>query len=300
MTTPGPPQHRRPTGLTHATTAPGDAETFQAKPSIAVSRGFDLIDAFLSVGHTVSLTELSRHTGIPKSTVFRILLQLTSSGHVIRSGHSYRLGIKMFELGNHFVHAHPHGLKAVAAPFLGDLFLEFGATVGLSILDNADVILTDQLTNSRMVMDSPVVGGRATALTTASGKAMLAFADVEAQERAIAHHLAEGRRTPRTLMHAGQIRQQLAQTRQSALAYARDEFSLGGGAIASPILVNGRAIAAVSVSARRGKVDRGAAENSILRTARKIAATFITERELGGDYREEEAHWDLCHEFPTP
>ncbi|KLL96326.1 hypothetical protein NJ76_16445 [Rhodococcus sp. IITR03] len=99
------------------------------KPSIAVGRALSLLDAFLDAGHTMSLTELAQLTSLPKSTAFRILGQLTASGHVIRNGNQYRLGIKMFELGNHFVHSRPTGLKEVAAPLLGDLFLHVGATV---------------------------------------------------------------------------------------------------------------------------------------------------------------------------
>lgn len=281
-----------------ATSTPNAERDYNVKPSVAVSRAFSLVDAFLEMGHTASLTELSRHTGIPKSTAFRMLVQLTKSGHVIRSGSSYRLGIRMFELGNHFVHARPHGLKQVAAPLLGDLFIEFRSQVGLSVLERTDVVLVDQLTRSRGTMESPVVGGRAPALTTASGKAMLAFTDAETREQALAQHLEDGRRTSHTLMHAGQIKRQLLEAAESGVAFTRDEFAVGECAVASPVLVNGRPIAAVSVSGKTAQLDRRTVESSVLRTARLIATKFIAERELEEDYKVEDLRWDLQDEFP--
>ncbi|MFC5958867.1 IclR family transcriptional regulator [Streptomyces pratens] len=272
--------------------------SFRVKPSVAVSRALALLDAFLEAGHTVSVTELAQRTGIPKSTAFRILVQLTKSGHVIRSGNSYRLGLRMFELGNHFVHARPDGLRDVAAPLLGDLFLELGAAVGLSVLDGSDVILIDQVTSSRSSIASSVVGVREDALTTASGKAMLAFVNAANRDRVIAQHLELSRRTRHTVMHAGRLRAQLQLTHETCLAYTHEEYTMGEGAIASPVLVNGRPIAAVSVSAPSSRIDKARADGAVLRTARLVAGRFIRARELAEDYGLQDVHWDMEAEFP--
>lgn len=267
------------------------------KPSIAVGRALSLLDAFLDAGHTMSLTELAQLTSLPKSTAFRILGQLTASGHVIRNGNQYRLGIKMFELGNHFVHSRPTGLKEVAAPLLGDLFLHVGATVGLSVLESWDVILIDQITSSRSRIVTPVVGGRAPALSTASGKALVAFLDTENRERAVAHHVRQEPCSSRTVRHAGRLRSQLAEVRENGHSWACDEFSMGMSAVASPVLVNGRPIAAVSVSAATGRFDRAKAAAAVLRTSRLIATQFIRARELAQDYSTSELQWDIEDEF---
>lgn len=278
---------------------PTEPQTSQVnvKPSIAVGRALSLLDAFLDAGHTMSLTELAQRTSLPKSTAFRILGQLTASGHVIRNGNQYRLGIKMFELGNHFVHSRPTGLKEVAAPLLGDLFLHVGATVGLSVLESWDVILIDQITSSRSRIATPVVGGRAPALSTASGKAISAFLDAESRDRAVAHHVQQVRSSSHTVKHAGRLRAQLEEVRQTGHASACDEFSVGMSAVASPVLVNGRPIAAVSVSAATSRLDRTKVEAAVLRTSRLIATQFIRARELAHDYAGDDLQWDIEDEF---
>ena len=273
------------------------APPVNVKPSIAVGRALSLIDAFLDAGHTMSLTELAQRTSLPKSTAFRILGQLTASGPVIRNGNQYRLGIKMFELGSHFVHGRPGGLKDVATPLLGDLFLQFGTSVGLSVLDGWDVVLIAELTSSRTRVATPVVGGRAPALSTASGKAIIAFLDDGTRNRAIAHHVRHVRTSSHTVRHAGVLRSQLDEVQEQGCSFAHDELKVGTSAVASPVLVGGRPIAAVSLSAATGRLDRAGIEAAVLRTSRQIAAEFVRARGLAEDDGASGQPWDIEDEF---
>ncbi len=72
---------------------------------------------------------------------------------------------------------------------------------------------------------------------------------------------------------------------------------MGMSAVASPVLVNGRPIAAVSVSAATGRLDRVKVAAAVLRTSRLIATQFIRARELAQDYSTSELQWDIEDEF---
>lgn len=261
----------------------------QVKKSMAVSKALLLIDAFLDGGHTIGVTELAQRAGLPKSTAFRILAQLTASGFVIRNGNSYRLNVRMFELGNRYIHCRPEGLKDIASPLLGDLFLQSGYMTTLAILDDTDVVILDRVRSSRGPMSPTVVGGRRPALATDLGKAIAAYSDSDLQDRMI--NANTHRFTPHTITHAGRLRQQLLKVRETGIAYDVEESIVGMAGVASPILVNNRAIAAVSVSGPTNRVNLEQFEPKVLRTARLIANNFIRARELAHDYEPDQTRW---------
>lgn len=261
----------------------------QVKQSMSVSKALLLIDAFLEGGHTLGVTELAQRTGLPKSTAFRILAQLTASGFVVRNGNSYRLSVRMFELGNRYIHCRPEGLKDIASPLLGDLFLQSGYMSTLAVLDDTDVVILDRLRSSRGPLSPTVVGGRRPALATDLGKAMAAFSDSDLQDRII--NANTHRFTPHTITHAGRLKQQLLQIRETSIAYDLEESIVGMAGVAAPVLVNNRAIAAVSVSGPANRVNLEELAPKVLRTARLIANNFIRAREMAHDYEPDQTRW---------
>ncbi|KZB79391.1 IclR family transcriptional regulator [Amycolatopsis regifaucium] len=60
---------------------------------------FALLEALNEHGGRAGLTQLVRATGLPKTTVHRLLDQLTDLGAVERAGHGYRIGSRVFRLG---------------------------------------------------------------------------------------------------------------------------------------------------------------------------------------------------------
>lgn len=267
----------------------------QVKQSMSVSKALTLLDAFLEEGHTLGVTELANLTGLPKSTAFRILGQLTASGFVIRNGNSYRLNIRMFELGNRYIHCRPEGLKDIAAPLLGDLFLQSGHMATLAVLDDTDVVILDRIRSSRGPVAPTVVGGRRSALATDLGKALGAFSSEEIQDRMIDANTI--RFTPHTITHAGRLKQQLAEVRRVGVAYDLEESIVGLAGVASPILVNNRAIAAVSVSGPTNRVNLEELAPKVIRASRLIANNFIRARELAHDYEPDQTRWGFDPEL---
>ncbi|EME60777.1 IclR family transcriptional regulator [Amycolatopsis decaplanina] len=60
---------------------------------------FTLLEALDEHGGQAGLTQLTRTTGLPKTTVHRLLDQLAGLGAVERAGRGYRIGSRVFRLG---------------------------------------------------------------------------------------------------------------------------------------------------------------------------------------------------------
>lgn len=67
-------------------------------PPAVIDRVADILDEFRGGGH-LTLSELSGRTGLPRSSVHRLLTQLVDAGWVRREARTYALGRSMFEWG---------------------------------------------------------------------------------------------------------------------------------------------------------------------------------------------------------
>ena len=215
-----------------------------------VERISSIVDAFDASSPVLSLGQLTERTGLPKSTVYRLTEQLVELRWLERSRSGYRLGFKFFELGG--LVALRNRLRTCAIPFLHDLQGAVGQSVHLGVLDGLDVVILAKIWGhggSTPTWD----GGRMPAYCTATGKVLLAYAGEETIEAAIGHGLR--RRTGGTIVNPSVLRQSLATIRNAGIATESEENVPGLCCVAAPILEDGRAIAAVSVSGPVHRLD---------------------------------------------
>lgn len=200
----------------------------------------------------MSLTEIVRGTHMPKATVYRLLQELIRLGAVERVGSQYRVGLRMFELGQL---AHPaRMLHEKAVPLLSDLRHVTQGTVHLGVLDGAEVVYLEKIVGPRGPRIPSRLGGRMPAYCTGIGKAMLAFTSADAVQAVIEAGLE--RRTPRTIIMRGPLLRELADVRHSGVAYEREESAIGVICVASPVLdTEGVAMAAISVAGLGNTID---------------------------------------------
>ncbi|NEA53366.1 IclR family transcriptional regulator [Streptomyces sp. SID13666] len=92
---------------------------------------FGLLEAVDRAGEA-RLTQLAAQSGLPKSTTYRLLEQLIELGAVQRCGSGYRMGPRMFRLGQEW-QPHP-GLRAAAREPVRRLAAVTSTTVGISVL----------------------------------------------------------------------------------------------------------------------------------------------------------------------
>lgn len=230
---------------------PGGVEGVDQKT--VVDRALRLLDAFGN-DDGVGVTELARRTGLPKSTTHRLLAMLEQRSMVTRSGSQYRLGLQLFELGSRVKVGPANGLRDVALPYIADLYAETQQTVHFGVLDGDEVVYVLKVHGAGS-QDAPTrIGARMPAHCTAIGKALLAHSSRETILNALRRPL-DGF-TVHTLVRPAMFVGQLARIQEEGVAWDREETRYGLGCVAAPILdPQGRAVAAMSIAGRPGKVE---------------------------------------------
>lgn len=207
-------------------------------PTAVIDRISLVLDAFDGPGR-LTLAQIVRRTGLPRSSAHRMLERLVQLRWLRRSGRDYELGMRLVELGSLAVHQ--DRLVRAAGPLLGELHRATGLVVHLAVLDGSDVVYLEKV-GDRMIGAIPTrVGGRQPAHCTAVGKAILAYRDEETD-------VDLGTRLTRySISSAPQLAAELAKVRARGVAFEREESLLGFGCVAAPIGGPGEAHAAVSV-----------------------------------------------------
>ncbi|MCA2257473.1 IclR family transcriptional regulator [Mycobacterium avium] len=213
---------------------PAPAET----PTAVIDRISLVLDAFDGPGR-LTLAQIVRRTGLPRSSAHRMLERLVQLRWLRRSGRDYELGMRLVELGSLAVHQ--DRLVRAAGPLLGELHRATGLVVHLAVLDGPDVVYLDKVGDSPLAPIPTRVGGRQPAHCTAVGKAMLAYRE-EATDLDLG-----ARPTKYSISSAPQLAAELAKVRAHGVAFEREESLLGFGCVAAPIGGPGEAAAAVSV-----------------------------------------------------
>jgi DNA-binding IclR family transcriptional regulator len=207
-------------------------------PSAVIDRVSLVLDAFEGAGR-LTLAQIVRRTGLPRSSAHRMLERLVQLRWLRRDGRDYELGMRLVELGSLAVHQ--DRLHRAAIPLVHDLHGATKMVVHLAVLDGADVLYLEKV-GDRMVAAIPSrVGGRQPAHCTAVGKAILAYSG-----SADAVDLAT-RKTRYSIGSHTQLSAELARVRAHGVAFDREESVPGFGCVAAPIGDPGKAIAAVSV-----------------------------------------------------
>jgi IclR family acetate operon transcriptional repressor len=210
-----------------------------------VRRAFAVLGAFDARTSRLTLSELVAETGLPKTTVHRVALELIGLGALERRNGGYALGPRLFELGQR-VPRHRR-LRDAALPYMQDLFALTRETVQLAVLDGVEVLHVEILHGHRRVPTPASRGGRMPFHCTALGKAIVAFSPPDVVARALAEPLVA--RTPRTITDPQALRRELAGIRSRGIAFDRGECDRRLVCAAAPITsADGTASAAVSVS----------------------------------------------------
>jgi len=164
-----------PTMLHVAPSGPAAAaETGQSREtSGTVKKAFALLDALRAAGCAMRLSDLSRRTGLTKSTVHRLLAILLDTGLVMRVGTHYQAtldgGLSMVQsLG-----VEKRSLAALA-PYLADLHRRTGLTASLAVLHGATAVFPHRVHAHHSPWTTSDDTGASQAQHCAAGRLLLA------------------------------------------------------------------------------------------------------------------------------
>ena len=130
-------------------------------PSAVIDRISLVLDAFDGPGR-LTLAQIVRRTGLPRSSAHRMLERLVQLRWLRRSGRDYELGMRLVELGSLAVHQ--DRLVRAATPLLGELHRATGLLVHLAVLDGSDVVYLEKIGRPADLRD-PHPGRRSSART---------------------------------------------------------------------------------------------------------------------------------------
>jgi len=259
------------------------AETEETRPhyhyhSRALDRGLTILTCLArSRTGAEGLAGLHALTGLPKSTLLRLLAVLEARGFVraIAGGEAYRLGHAVVDLAESYRRG--ADLPAAAAPHLAELVARTGQTANLGVLEDGMVLHVLVREPERALRFRSVSGSRDAVHCTGLGKMLLA-GRAEAEVREL---LARGpleRRTARTLTDPGDVLAEVARTRARGHAIDDEEGALGVCCLAVPVVTDpadGRWAASISLSGPVGEMagaDRERLLAALDHTARAMAA----------------------------
>lgn len=212
----------------------------------SAERVVSALEALASAPEGLGVSEVASALDVHKATASRLLGTLAGRGLVERdpTTRRYVLGSRLVSLAGAAVARLPVVSQARAE--LEHLTRLTAETSNLAVMDRFHVVYVDQATPPQAVVMASWVGRRSPAHASSSGKVLLAFGDEAAREAVLARRLE--RLTPRTITDRTRLRSLLEEVRRSGYAVSVGELEDGLVTIAAPVVVEGRAVAAVSCS----------------------------------------------------
>ncbi|WBB80335.1 IclR family transcriptional regulator [Micromonospora sp. WMMD882] len=217
----------------------------------AVERAVAVLHALADCPQGAALTELGKATGIPTTTLHRILGVLRGIALVRETADGrYALAAGTLTLARAYLDG--LDLRQEALAVMRPLAERLGETSHLGVLALTHIVYIEKIDSPKPVRMHSRVGQTNPALTTAIGRAILAHSPRHVvDEVALAHGRLTGEPVPRADLDA-----LLARVRADGYACDLQENELGISCVAAPIFDHtGHVVAGLSVSAPAARFD---------------------------------------------
>jgi len=200
-------------------------------------RAMRLFSAFDEDDPELTAAQLAARSGLPLSTVHRLIGQLMEEGLIGRTdGHRYAVGPRLWELGE--LSPIALRLRETALPHMSRLYEATGENVHLAVLDaptpqSATAIFAGRITGRASVPTLGRIGGRHPLHTTGVGKALLTTRDDAWLDEYLQQPLLP--ETTHSITDPDALRAEIGVARARGYAVTRGEMTLGNISVASPI-----------------------------------------------------------------
>ncbi|WP_082468126.1 IclR family transcriptional regulator [Leifsonia sp. Leaf264] len=208
-----------------------------------LTRQLLLLDSF-SVGQPfLTISQLSRRSGLPLSTTHRLMTELADAGLVERlDDKSYRLGVRLWELACRTPGA--LGLRETASPYLLEAHSVVRQHVQLGIADGRDVLFLERLSMMDAVVSTTIIGGRLPLHASATGLVLLANHPPDALATFLAAPLPSY--TEATIHDPRTLRKVLSDVRRQGFAVTDGHIHPSARGVAVPVVgAAGETVAAI-------------------------------------------------------
>jgi len=192
-------------------------------------RMFAILAMFSMERTSLSISEIEKELGYPKSTIFRILNTLIKADYIVQDPdtHRYSIGMQFFRLGSIF--QSQLDLRNVSLPIMKELSKQSSETIELNIIDGTNRFCIEKIDSPLAVRNFVRIGDRHPLHLGASGKSLLAFLNKEEQERVLSRLEEEHD------IKTQDLREDLQDIVKKGYAFTKGERVLGSFAVSAPL-----------------------------------------------------------------
>jgi IclR family mhp operon transcriptional activator len=149
-------------------------------PVNALLRGLLVLEAVNTHG-PAGLSQLWRHTGLPKATVLRLLESLRQVGYLSfdPDSQTYRVSLRTLALSNNV--SFEHQMMDVARPLMARLRARLGWPSDMAVFQHDKMVIVDTNRQPGMLSTNRSIGSRVPMMASATGR--IYMASTSAQER---------------------------------------------------------------------------------------------------------------------
>jgi DNA-binding IclR family transcriptional regulator len=237
-----------------------------------LGRAFRLIEILASHPEGLTLSEISRLSGLVVATAHRQLNTLISCGVARKTPNkSFMPGEKLWRIVSLMTNG--ADISEKATPILKELADRFGETAFLARLNGHDVEIMTTCTPTTVGKAYAQPGRGMPLYAASSGKILLALQSEEFIDAYLT--LPRNSFTTRTKTKESDIRAEIAQVRERHLAICDNEFDPGilsyAAAVIDPRTANGYSIAVFGLAERFGGIPRPNVETQLLYAAQRLS-----------------------------
>lgn len=208
-------------------------------------RTLDILTMFSDDRMVIRASDLVERLGVARSTAYRYIQTLTSTGFLEETGGGYRLGLRIFELAR--LARQSYGTEEILRPVLERLARETGETALLTRRSGVRVVCVERVEPPHRHLRLSYERGVALTFNAgAAAEVLLAWEppDVIADLLARADLPAY---TPRSLVTAEAMTARLAEIKDEGVAVSESELDLDSIGIAAPVWQGDRVSAGISI-----------------------------------------------------
>lgn len=249
----------------------GEGDT--APTDSVLSRSFRILDEFRKAPIMLGTSEIARRTGVAKSTTHRLLGQMVEAGFLERQGSKYRVGIKLFEIGNYAAFCEPGGMRDTALPFISSLYVRGGdCVVTLAVRSSDRILCIEKIRGHSSPRTETRIGWPIPATQSSLGRVILAFSPKKFVRQILEQGLEQS--TPNSIVDPKKFLKELQEIRATGVSFDHQETLVGLSGVSSPVFLGKDIVASVALTQKTSAFRPEYAKQLVTTTAEQLGTAL--------------------------
>ena len=243
--------------------------------SKVLGKALDILEILKKSSKPLSLNELTQKVGLAKSTVFRILHTLEVSGYLYKNeAGQYSLSFDIRPLIPTYLLTK---LIDIASPRMKDLNRTFRETISLAIVFDNHIEVVAVMESPQTIRMGNTVGRIIPPHASSLGKSIGAFQPEEQREKLLRSYGLNSF-TEKTITDEVELKRELERVRARGYSTDLEESVADGCCFGAPIFADAdQAIAAISLSMPKMRLDKGTTQQEVVAAVKHAAEEISSE-----------------------